>query len=1197
MIKRITCVALALLAFTAFALAQDFRATISGLVTDQNGQVVANAIVKAIRGDTNETKEVKTTSEGRYTIPYLNPGIYSIEVTANGFQTLKRETITLRIADKLDLPLRLTVGAVSETVVVTTQQEAIEAGSADRGLVFDPIKTQELPLNGRQTYMLMALTPGVVFTQEAFGPSGFSGTRGWDVNNSYKINGARTGQNLFLLNGAPISDNNGTWQIAPNVEAVQEFKVMTNTYDASYGRFGGGVVNTTIKSGTNSWNGNVFDYFRNAVFDANYFQNNFTGQPKPKHNQHQYGGVFGGPVRKDKDFVFLSYEGWIERIGFPTLQSVPPDLLRDGQHFGDLGIRIYNPWSTHRCGDGPGETPAFCRVNNAPRTFVRDPFKCDEAGNPISLQPNKTQIGGTPCGKIPQELISPIGRKLLSYYPSTTSGLGTKLNQNFVNGGNVGKYWYYQPMGRWDHVFNENDKLHVIATFQYGEEYRDSTGFGPPAGSGDVGSQRTDQNYIISWTHVVSPTTLLDVRASYGRFTSYFPRWTDFGLTAADVGMTQMITAPSTDLKSVPRIQVGDFTGLFASVGGDLFTWSTTNQWNIAPSLTMTRGRHTLRVGGEVHYYALGSQNTGYGTGTFDFNSGWTQQFPDTRQGGTDGSSIASLLLGTPAGGNIDWNNTFYQTRPYFGMYVQDDWKVNSRLTLNLGLRYDVQIPWLERFNRRARGWDTNTKNPLSDEVLANWAQVKAKWDAANPNAKYPYPDAPAELTGGYLFAGVDGQPERVYNTDWTNIAPRIGVAYRLMEKTVLRAGAGVYYQAPTQNNVSPGFNQGTPYTSSLDNLTPSAGLTGPYSLVNPFPDGLRPASGSSLGLATGVGGGASFDPPRFKIPRTYQYSLGFQHELPGGVVAEASYTGNYQIYINFGYNMNRWSLADNMIGFADNSYLNRNLPNPFFGILPRNTTLGRSETIAAQELLRPNPIFQDITNNLIQDGRYRSDQLQLKVEKRVLGGGGGLTFGLSYTLAKAFEKNHRLNNWNTAEDTIYELDNTDKTHNLGIYGVWDLPFGKGRRFNVGNPVARAIVSDWNFDWILSYVNGNPVGWPDLINKCGTWKAETQDEDHWFNNDRSCYQKFPGFNVRTTPDRFPDIREQQKPQLNIALSKTFALTERFKFNLRWETFNVANTVIRPGPDTNFDNVNTFGTLPKRQNNFPRVMQIAAKFYF
>ncbi len=1177
MTTRLTRSLSLLFLFIAGAYAQDFRATISGLVTDPNGQAVANAIVRAIRVDTNETKEVKTTSEGRYSIPYLNPAIYTIEVTANGFQTLRRQEITLRVADKLDLPLQLTVGQVSETVTVSGQQETLEAGSADRGLVFDPIKTQELPLNGRQTYMLLALTPGVVFTQETFGPNGFSGTRGWDVNNSYKINGARTGQNLFLLNGAPISDYNGTWQLAPNVEAVQEFKVMTNTYDSSYGRFGGGVVNTTLKSGSNNWNGNVFDYFRNAVFDANYFQNNATGQPKPKHNQHQYGGVYGGPIRKDKDFIFGSFEGWIERIGFPTLQSVPPDLLRDGQHFSNLGITIYDPLTTHMCGSKAGETDAFCTLNGARRTFVRDPF---------------------PGNVIPANRLSPIGQKLLSYYPKPSGGVEMRLNNNFVAGGNVGRYRYYQPMARWDHIFSEKDKLHVIFTFQHGGEYRDSTGFGPPAGSGDVGSERTDQNYIISWTHVVSPTTLLDVRASYGRFTSYFPRWTDFDLTAQDVGMTQMIKAPTTDLNSVPRIQMGDFTGLFASVGSGLFTKDIANQWNITPSLTMTRGRHTLRTGGEVVYYARGAIAPGFATGTFDFNSGWTQQFPDARRNGQDGSSIASLLLGTPAGGAIDWNDSSYQTRPYFGIYVQDDWKLNSRLTLNLGLRYDVQIPWLERFNRRARDFDITSKNPYSDAVLANWRRLKAEYDAANPNARYPYPTPPAELKGGYLFAGVGGQAERIYETDWTNIAPRIGVAYRIMDKTVLRAGAGVYYQSPTQTGVSPGFNQGTPYTASLDGLTPSAGLTGPYSLVNPFPDGLRPASGASLGLATSVGGSVSFDPPHFKIPRTYQYSFGFQHELPGGILAEASYTGNYQIFINYGYNMNRWSLEDNNIGFADNSYLNRNLPNPFFDVLPRNTTLGANRTLTAQNLLRPNPIFQDVTNNLIQDGRYRSDQLQVKIEKRVLGSGstGVLTFGLAYTFAKAFEKNHRLNNWNVAEEPIYELDNTDKTHSLSIHGVWDLPIGKGRRYNIGNPAGGAVLNNWSFDWILSYVNGNPVGWPNLRNSCNTWNAAEQTENQWFNNDKSCYQNFPAFNVRTIPDRFSNIREPQKPQLNLALAKSFPFKERYKFLLRWEAFNVTNTPIRPGPDTNFNNA-TFGQLPKNQRNFPRVMQVAAKFYF
>jgi hypothetical protein len=291
---------LVLFVFAASVFAQDFRATLSGQVTDPSGSVIPAATVKATHIGTNETKETTTTSDGLFTLPYLSPGLYNIEISANGFQTLKRESITLAVAQKMNLPIRMTVGQMSQEVTVVGQQEVIDTGSADRGLVFDPIKTQELPLNGRQSYMLMSLTPGVTFTQEQFGSSGFSGTRGWDVNSSYKINGARAGggMNMFLLNGAPITDNtNGQWQLAPNVEAIEEFKVMTNTYDATFGRFAGGVVNTTIKSGSNRWHGDVFEYWRNRILDANNFQNNVAGIRKGFHNQHQFGGVVGGPIR------------------------------------------------------------------------------------------------------------------------------------------------------------------------------------------------------------------------------------------------------------------------------------------------------------------------------------------------------------------------------------------------------------------------------------------------------------------------------------------------------------------------------------------------------------------------------------------------------------------------------------------------------------------------------------------------------------------------------------------------------------------------------------------------------------------------------------------------------------------------------------------------------------------------------------
>jgi len=412
---------LALCLTVAGLYAQDFRATVTGIVTDPSGAAIPNAVVRATNIATNSVKETKTTAEGVYTLPYLDPGSYNVEVTAAGFQVLKRQDIVLQVAQKLNLPLSLTVGQANTEVTVTGQQEIIETGDASRGLVFDPIKTQQYPLNGRQTYMLMSLTPGVMFTQEAFGPGGFSGTRGWDVNNSYKINGARTGQNLFLLNGAPISDKDGNWQLAPNVEAVQEFKVMTNTYDSSYGRFGGGVVNTTIKGGSNNWHGDVFDYFRNAVLDANRTENKQTtpNTKRPAHNQHQFGGVVGGPIRKDKDFIFGSFEGWREVQPASVISDVPAAGLIDGQHFTDYGYLIFDPMTSRDC-----VAPTNCRGS----AYIRGPF---------------------PGNVIPQNRISPVAQKVLSYYTAANGPNPRAVSSNYYNNTN-GRYRYVPLLGIWD---------------------------------------------------------------------------------------------------------------------------------------------------------------------------------------------------------------------------------------------------------------------------------------------------------------------------------------------------------------------------------------------------------------------------------------------------------------------------------------------------------------------------------------------------------------------------------------------------------------------------------------------------------------------------------------------------------------------------------------------------------------------------
>src|SRR5215472_12514400 len=333
------------------AAGQDFRATISGQVTDTLGAAIPGAKVTATQLTTNQSTTQVTNGEGFFTIPELTPSDYNVEVEAPGFKRAKREHVTLLVADKIVMPFQLEVGEISQEITVTATAEVLQTGDASGGMNFDSLTTSEYPLNGRQVYMLMGLTPGVLFTQEQFGSSGYSGTRGWDVSSAYVMNGGVSGTNSFQLNGAPISLT-GTWQMAPNVDAIQEFKIQTNTYDAAVGRTGGGSVNTILKSGTNSWHGTLFEFMRNSILDANYTQNNQVqpdGAPRGKHITHQFGGTIGGALKKDRDFIFGSFEGFHEIVPFPVSATVPPADIYDGQHFSKYKITVYDPTTGTTC--------------------------------------------------------------------------------------------------------------------------------------------------------------------------------------------------------------------------------------------------------------------------------------------------------------------------------------------------------------------------------------------------------------------------------------------------------------------------------------------------------------------------------------------------------------------------------------------------------------------------------------------------------------------------------------------------------------------------------------------------------------------------------------------------------------------------------------------------------------------------------
>ncbi|MGH9723255.1 MAG: hypothetical protein ACRD8O_23845, partial [Bryobacteraceae bacterium] len=701
-------------------------------------------------------------------------------------------------------------------------------------------------------------------------------------------------------------------------------------------------------------------------------------------------------------------------------------------------------------------------------------------------------------------------------------------------------------------------------------------------------------------TRVLSASAIFDIRMSFGRFSSRFPNVDDsFDVTPRTLGMTGMIHAPTSTASTPPRLAIDQFSNLFGS-GGNVQTSSAANQWNIVPTATVTRGARTFKFGVDLVYAMQAAGDIGLANGYLQFTRWGTQRYPQrSALNAQDGSGVADVLLGIPGGGQIDWNDTYYRTWPYFGVFIQNDWKVRRNLTLNLGLRYDVQVPWVERWNRVNNGFDYNAKNPLSDRIIAKWKENKAAYDRTNP--RFPYPDPPAAILGGKSFVQPNGR-RRIYNTDWQNIQPRIGIAWQFHRRTVLRTGFGIFHRTATQAGQTDGFSLATGFTRSIDgDITPSAGLTGPYSLQNPFPDGIVQPTGRELGLLTNAGNAVSYDAALRPIPRTFQYSFGFQHRGFWKVLFDVSYVGSMTSRDAMAVNTDYWPYEFNQAAQALPAFGDTTVPNPFYGILPVNRTRGSGVTVARRELFRQYPLFANVTNNTQPWALYRYDALQLRADKRFTtarSAAGGLTTVFSYTFSKNLQTANYLNTWNIDhEKPVKELVSFDKPQNISFSGIWDLPFGRGRRFAARpNKVVGGVIGGWTMNWLFRYTSGNPIGGINAVNACGTLLVENQTPGRWWNNDRTCWRGNPGYSLRVVEDRYAWLRQMDNITVNFAGSKSFQVAENWKLELRGEAFNLANRPIyRPAPTSYTDA--RFGMLSIEQQNFPRNVQVSMKLKF
>lgn len=1068
--------AAAVLSFTVFlpaaliARAQETRATVNGRIQDNSGAAIPNANVTAHNAATGEATSAKSGGDGNYTIPFLQPGSYSITADSAGFKTADQENVVLHVGDKQTVDLKLPVGEVSETVTVTDAPPLLDDGTASRGGVIDNVRVTELPLNGRNPFQLANLVPGVTFNGNP------SFTRPFDNgdNANFSINGGLRQTNAFLLDGAPddaVSDTAGDRSHAnqnvayiPTVDATREFKIVNNFYDAQYGRTGGGIFNVSTKSGADQYHGSVYDFLRRYELEANSISNKANGAPRYAvdpvtkknlggHTLDQYGFEVAGPLSipklynaKGRTFFMFGFENYHEASPSPSLTSTITAAERNGDFSAAGEPTIYDPYTTRLDANG--------------NCCVRDPFP----GNIVPAS----------------RLANTAGAKLAQAYPAPNVGTAATLASNYNTGVNLSQDYFRNWIGRVDQSFGQRERLFV----RYAHNRRNqidngSANFAGPLLDAQDPLSRTNDNAVIDSTTIFGSHIVLDLRASLTRYNQTTGRQRVYGFDDTTLGFSSAFSS-SRFVPVPPRITLRNTSIPDAGTRNPSFNIS--NIIGLQPSVQLVYGKHSIHVGADLRdfRYNAGGGSFVYGGGDFTFDPNFTQMNPTASTTGTQGSAVASLLLGAPSSGIIQYTPRLGYLWRYYAGYVQDDWKVSQRLTLNLGLRYDIEGSPTERQNRQNRGFAFNSASPLAAA-------------AQTANANCP---SCASLKGGLLFAGNAGNPDTAFNTQYTHVQPRAGAVFRVTDKIIVRGGFGTFFLPESAFGAAQGFAQDTAYVATniaggttADNFRPRGNDPTAQPLNNPFPTVLQP-TGNSRGLATFEGQSIIFNNVNRKIPRASQYSFGVEQQFPYGIKLDASYVGSRTVDINTNDNQagsarNLNVLSNDQISQArsaaaalststktvsPSAYLAQAVPNPFAGLLPGTNLNGM--TVQRQQLLLRYPQFLGVAYGQESVGKIWYDSAQISLEKRY---SHGFTILGAYTWSKTEEALSFLNNQDAAP--FKNLSASDRPQRLVISSVYELPFGRGHRLggNDSRPV-EMLIGGWALNYIETIQSGAPTG-------------------------------------------------------------------------------------------------------------------------
>lgn len=1174
------------------AAAQETRGIIGGRVTDSTGAVVPGARVIATNTRTNTAVEVTTTGEGNYTMLYLLPGTYTVSVEAQGFKRLNRSGVELRVADRASIDLQLELGGLTETVSVTAEAPLLEVSSATAGQVIDRRRISELPLAEGNPLTLIQLAPGIVIT------GGFTSNSA--LSNSGPSNfesGGSPGGNEFTLDGSPNTadrQGNGAARVGlqPPTDAVEEFKVVTASFDAQQGRTAGASVDVAVRSGTNELHGTLYEFVRNDKLAANSFVLNRQGTPRQTRRYNRFGGTVGGPIvlpkiynGRNRTFFFTSYEG-IRPIT-PSLETltVPTDAFRRGDFSslltGSTPLYVYDPATSRVQGD---------RV-------VRDPIQCNGRLNVI-------------C----PERLSPVARNYLSFLPPPNTNVGSSTNNFVGNASPINTYNVF--LARGDHHFNERNRLF----FRYSQSQReelDENSAGVNNGvrvNGRVG-HRGNKGGVFDYVYVPSATTVFNLRVGMTRFKQDRFSMSSFDYDVRNLGFSPQTLALFT-ANTLPQINIGNYSSPVEPTGYLI----TTPTWSVQPTVTKIAGSHVMRIGYDFRVYQENRSEQTFQAGQFNFNNDFTRVNdlnPSVPLEQNQAQSIAALLLGRPTGGNFPLLANRAATAKYHGIFFQDDWKVARRLTLNLGLRYELDLGTTERYNRIIRGFDRGAANPAEAAVRANYALN-------------PIPEIAAanfRLPGGLLFADENNRP--AFQADRNNFQPRLGIAYQINERTAIRGGWAMFMvpfvlDALNQN----GFSRNTPLIAS-----PDRGLTFQSTLANPFPAGYVAEISRNLDSLVGQNPGTVLTGER-KNGIVQRWEVSLQRELPGRWLIEAAYIGNRASDLLTAVDANPISgqyqstslvRDQTLINFLDAPVSNpfRNVPQ-FLG-----TNLYTASVINRSQLLRPYPQYTGLSEERY-NGASSYHAAQMRLEKRF---SSGYTFLATYAWSKYLEQTSLLN----PTDSAYEkrLSDADSPHRLALSGIWELPFGRGRAFGSNwKGVTEFLLGGFQVQGIYQFQAGRPltignvyfngnlsdlnmkiasdtigaVGTTNILDN--TFQRDIRETGFYFTDDavrtngqldyskqRNDTRINLANNIRTLPSRVSNFRDDNISLLDFSLIKNFAFTERVRLQLRGEAINSLNKAHFSGAnvaprDAAFGRVTNLDTP-----TLPREFQIGLRLVF